>query len=401
MEDNNNANDTKPRKKKRIDTESDYFTISSYVVLVILISLFLYRIIIHWESTSEMLKFVGTIVAPYFIGFLLAYLLNPMVNMMYDTVFTKIIKIKKHGVKWAVSIAVSYIFVFGTVTLSISFIIPQLIKSITDLLTQLPDIANRFVSWLDEYVYKNHNVSIDRDTVTKFTNDYLPNLQKAITSNISNLIPAVYGVGVSFVKFLINTFIALIVSIYLIIDKRRIKSYLAKLTYALFSKEHSESFFTIIRDCNSICKSFFIGKTIDSLIIGTLCLIIMSIVRLPYAVLISVIVAITNMIPYFGPYIGAIPCIIILLIDKPSYGIAFGIIILALQTFDGWILGPKILGNSTGLRPIVILFAISVGGAVAGPLGMFLGVPAFGILSYLMDKFIAYRLNKKNIVIKQ
>ncbi len=396
-----NKPDTKPKRKKRIDTESDYFTISSYVIMVVLISLFAYRIIIHWESTSKMLASVGSIIAPYFIGFLLAYLLNPMVNMLYDSVFTRFFKIKKHTVKWALSIAVSYIVVLGVVVLCISFIIPQLIKSITDLVTQLPELTNRFFAWLDEYVYKNKNVAINEETVTRITNDYLPNLQKTITDNLSNVLPAVYGVGVSFVRFLINTFIALIVSVYLIIDKRRIKSYLAKLTYALCTKEHSESFFTIIRDCNAICKSFFIGKTIDSLIIGTLCLIIMSIVGLPYAVLISVIVAITNMIPYFGPYIGAIPGIIILLIDKPSHGIAFGIIILALQTFDGWILGPKILGNSTGLRPIVILFAISVGGAIAGPLGMFLGVPAFGIISYLLDKFIAYRLKKKEISLKQ
>ena len=185
------------------------------------------------------------------------------------------------------------------------------------------------------------------------------------------------------------------VSIYLIIDKRRIKDYLCRFTYAIMSKEHSESLFTIVKDCNQICKSFFIGKTIDSLIIGTLCLIIMSIVGLPYAVLISVIVGITNMIPYFGPYIGAVPGIIILFIDKPSEGIAFGIIILILQAFDGWILGPKILGNSTGLRPIIILFAISCGGAIGGPPGMFLGVPAFGIISYLLDKFVEYKLAKK------
>ena len=399
MEDKNT--DTKPKRRKRIDTDSDYFTISNYVIMVVLITLVLYRIIIHWESTTKLLASIGTIIAPYFIGFLLAYLINPMVNMLYDSVFTKFLKIKKHGVKWALSITTSYVVVLGIIVLCISFIIPQMIKSVTDLVYQLPDLVDRVFDWLDKYVYKNKNVAIDEKTVTKITNDYLPNFQKTITDNLSNLLPAVYGVGVSFVKFLVNTFIALIVSIYLIIDKRRIKGYLSKVTYALFTKEHSESFFTIIRDCNVICKSFFIGKTIDSLIIGTLCLIIMSIVGLPYAVLISVIVAITNMIPYFGPYIGAVPGIIILLIDKPSHGIAFGIIIVALQAFDGWILGPKILGNSTGLRPIVILFAISVGGAIGGPLGMFLGVPAFGILSYLIDKFVAYRLEKKELNLKQ
>ena len=120
-----NKPDTKPKRKKRIDTESDYFTISSYVIMVVLISLFAYRIIIHWESTSKMLASLGSIIAPYFIGFLLAYLLNPMVNMLYDSVFTGFFKIKKHTVKWALSIAVSYIVVLGVVVLCISFIIPN------------------------------------------------------------------------------------------------------------------------------------------------------------------------------------------------------------------------------------------------------------------------------------
>ena len=113
--------------------------------------------------------------------------------------------------------------------------------------------------------------------------------------------------------------------------------------------------------------------------------------------LISVIVGITNMIPYFGPYIGAIPGVLILFIDRPANGIIFLIIIICLQSFDGMILGPKILGNSTGLRPIVILFAISCGGAIAGPLGMFIGVPIFGMLSYLIDKYINHRLKQKNL----
>ncbi|MCR4717928.1 MAG: AI-2E family transporter [Lachnospiraceae bacterium] len=399
---NNNINDSvnsntpdNPRRKKRIDTESKYFTISYYVVFVVLISIVAYRFIIHWESTLKTLSRIAQVCMPYFIGFLLAYLLNPMVNFLYDRLFKGVFKIKKSKVNWALSITTSYVIVLGVVVVCISFIIPQLINSISDLIGQLPDIVNRVADWLNEIVKDNEHIA--QNSVNEFTDENLPNLQEKLTEQLADLIPAVYGVGVSFVKFIINLFIALMVSIYLIIDKRRIKKYLAKFTYAIMSKEHAESFFVIVGDCNKICKNFFIGKTIDSLIIGTLCLIAMSIIGLPYAVLISVIVGITNMIPYFGPYIGAIPGVIILLIDKPSHGIAFLILIIILQAFDGCILGPKILGNSTGLRPIVILFAISCGGALAGPLGMFLGVPAFGIISYLIDKYVSYKLKKKNM----
>jgi predicted PurR-regulated permease PerM len=218
-----------------------------------------------------------------------------------------------------------------------------------------------------------------------------------VLEQLQKIVPILYGAGLSIIKFCVNLFIALIVSIYLISDKNMIRDYAKKLTYALFSKEHALSLFAIMKDCNSICKSFFIGKTIDSLIIGCLCFILMSIFHLPYAMLISVIVGITNMIPYFGPYIGGIPGVLICFIEKPSYGIVFLVIVILLQSFDGMILGPKILGDSTGLRPIVILFSISCGGAVAGVLGMFLGVPIFGIISYLMEKYINYRLHRKNL----
>ena len=172
-----------------------------------------------------------------------------------------------------------------------------------------------------------------------------------------------------------------------------------RIMYAIFTQEKTTAIFTTAKKCNQIFGGFIVGKFIDSLIIGFLCAIILLIFRMPFALLISIIVGITNMIPYFGPIIGAVPGFFILLISSPGHLIAYLIIILALQQFDGNILGPMILGDSTCVRPLWIIFAITVGGSVAGPIGMFLGVPTIAVISFLANNWVNRKLEKKGIVI--
>ena len=343
----------------------------------------------------KLIKGVVHVVSPYFLGFLLAYLVNPLVNFLYARIFRDLFKIKAPKLKAGLSIFSAYLIVLGGLILCVSYIVPQLVQSITDLIGRVPDFYNQTTLWLTHYIEKNP--SIDSNAMNDFMNNYLPKFQDYLVKQLQNIIPMLYGAGMSVLRFFINFFIAVIVSIYMICDKKLIRNYFKRLSYALLSKEHANGFLLTLKDCNKICKSFFIGKTIDSLIIGALCFVLMSITKLPYAMLISVVVGITNMIPYFGPYIGAVPGLIILFMDKPSHGLIFLLLIIGLQSFDGMILGPKILGDSTGLRPLIILFAISCGGAAAGPLGMFLGVPFFGILSYLLEHFINHQLSVKQV----
>ena len=194
-----------------------------------------------------------------------------------------------------------------------------------------------------------------------------------------------------------NLVIALVTSVYMTVDKKIIVMFLKKIVLAVFSEKISYSILRKCKDCHKIFSSFIIGKSIDSLIIGILCFILMTILRLPYAVLISVIVGITNMIPYFG----AVPGTFILFIVSPMKSLIFVIMVFLLQQFDGFILGPKILGDSTGVRPLLILFSITVGGAYFGPLGMFLGVPFFACVQYLIENWVDYRLYRKKISISE
>ena len=152
-----------------------------------------------------------------------------------------------------------------------------------------------------------------------------------------------------------------------------------------------------IRECNHIFNGFLFGKMIDSLIIGILCFIIMNVLHLPYSLLMSLIVGITNMIPYFGPIIGAIPGVLMYLFIDPKLSLIFAIMILVLQQFDGLYLGPKILGDQTGIKPLWVIFGITVGGAYFGVIGMFLGVPTVAVITYLSNLFLNKKLKKKNI----
>jgi predicted PurR-regulated permease PerM len=190
------------------------------------------------------------------------------------------------------------------------------------------------------------------------------------------------------VSWIVNIALAFVISCYLLWDKNGILSGLKRLVSVFFNERHSKIIFRTTKECNRIFSKYIIGKALDSLIIGILCFICMSILKLPYALLISVFVGITNMIPYFGPFIGAIPGVLLLLIVSPKMCIIFAILIFLLQQFDGSILGPKIIGNSTGLAPIGVIFGILAGGYVAGVVGMFIGVPVVAVLIYIINKLI-------------
>lgn len=381
--------------QNKFEKNRQYFTISLYALFVIAAGIIIFRIVNHWDATVLAVKHFITIISPFLIGFLIAYMVNPLVNMFYTKLFTKTLKMKRIGLKKALSIILSYVIVLGFILICLIYIIPQMIASLTDLVSQIPTIANDTINYVTDYV--NKNPDIDNQTVTDALNKAIPQFYDSISNILSNIIPWLYSISVSFIKWLLNIVIAIVVSFYTTSDKMLLRTSIKKIIYAFFTKERADYFVTTLKECHEICKSYIIGKAIDSLIIGLICFILMSIFQLDYALLISVIVGITNMIPYFGPFIGAVPGVLILGIVEPIKGVIFAVLILAIQQFDGLYLGPKILGESTGVRPLGILFAITVGGAFFGVIGMFLGVPVLAVCTYLGNQFIDAKLKKKNL----
>ena len=229
----------------------------------------------------------------------------------------------------------------------------------------------------------------------------LGSILSSLTANLEGIagtvLPKLYQTVASVASGSLNTLVGLIVSIYLIADRHSVAYSGKRVLYAFLKKERANQILDLAQETLAIFRRFFVGKALDSLIIGILCYILMNIFGLPYAELISVIVGVTNVIPFFGPFIGAIPSILIILMSSPMEAFIFAILILALQQLDGNVIGPAILGNSLGLKPIWIVFSVTVGGGLFGLVGMIAGVPTFTVIYTLFKRWIDRRLQKKNL----
>lgn len=384
--------------KNKFESNKKYFTISVYTICTVLICAIGIRAVFNWSGTSAFLSQLFSKLSPFLIGAFMAYVLNPLVKSIEEKLLHKKLRLRSKKLRGFLSILLTYLIVLGLVILFFLFIIPQLASSIYDLILALPSVDDlrRALLALEEYF-----PAVDWNLIEKPINDALPNVVSKVTSALTNLIPLVYSASVSVVQWLINLIISIIVSCYILSDRKLLARNARKLLYVIVPQAKISALMDTLGECNHIFGGFIIGKMIDSLIIGTITLIVLSILHFPFSVLISVIVGVTNMIPYFGPFIGAIPGFLIILIINPRQALLFLLIILIIQQFDGLYLGPKILGDSTGLRPLWIIFAITAGGWAAGPAGMFLGVPCVAVIAYLINRFLDRKLAQKNIVVPE
>ena len=382
--------------KNRFESNQRYFTICIYTVFVILAACVIFRVIFHWDSTVVLIKNFLSSMSSFIIGILIAFIVSPLVNYIHDKLLTEILQMDNKKVKKVLSILFAYIIVLGFIAVCLVYIIPQLIASLSELSANIPVMYTTFSTWLRELSYEMD--FINNNTVNRIINNMTPKIMEFSTALASRLIPLLYSTSVAVIRWLIMIIIAVVLSVYLLSDKKIIFGTVKKILYAFLDEKTAKRVIEISKNCNAIFTGYIIAKAIDSLIIGLLCFFIMNVLQLPYTVLISVIVGVTNMIPYFGPYIGAVPGIFILTVLKLKYGIIFAVMILILQQFDGLILGPRLLGDSTGVRPILILFAITFGGAYMGVAGMFLGVPVVAVIQYLFTLLLDRKLKEKQVM---
>lgn len=383
---------------QRFIKNSRYFTICIYGIIMILASAIIFKAIIDIEKTKSWIGQIARILSPFLLGTLIAYVLNPMVHMFYrglgklaDRANIRL----NHAVHTVLSILFTYVIVLGFIIVVLLYILPEIMNNILDFVNFIPDAYSSLMSMLADL--QKQFPELDITAITKPFTDAIPDLMTTLKEFAANMVPAIYSVSMGIANWVINVLITIIVSIYILYDKKRLMRASWKIIYAFLPNKYIPSCHEILSECNRLFSNFVVGKFIDSAIIGVLCFILMTILRLPYTLFISVIVGVTNMIPYFGPFIGAIPGILIMLFVRPIKAVIFAFMILALQQFDGLILGPKILGDSTGMKPLWIIFAITIGGSMFGVIGMFLGVPVVAIISYLLDRYLEYRLKKKNI----
>ena len=378
----------------KIDFNKKYNTIAIYTLLVIAAGTCIIMAIVKIDSVSAFFSKVISILQPFLWGFAIAYLLNPLMGSI-ERFFDWISRRRMHPrPRRYLSILFSYLISAAALFIFFRIVIPQIGLSLSALAKQIPgwleNLRVMALNLIAEYDLEN----LPASTINKIIAT-AEGMVEELTNKLPSIVPHLLQMTMSLTAGVINVLVGIIISIYLLMEKEKFFAHTKKLLSALFSTQSVEKTLNITHKSHSIFSGFISGKLLDSLIIGLLCLLFMTLFNWPYAMLISVIVGVTNIIPYFGPFFGAIPSILILLIADPLTALWFAIFILLLQQLDGNVIGPKILGDSTGLSPFWVIFSITVFGSLMGVLGMFIGVPLFAVIYSLVAEFANYRLKMR------
>ncbi|WP_294404594.1 AI-2E family transporter [uncultured Clostridium sp.] len=380
----------------KIDWNTKYTTIATYCFIVACAVIAFYLGISQMGVVLSKISGAIGILQPFIIGFAIAYILNFILRFFERTIFefefVKKMELKRNS-KRAISIMITYLTSFIVVYLFVKFVLPQLVDSIVGLINDIPMYINKTTKFIDDMLLKLNIENQYLDLINENFNRFIEYVIKFVT----NLLPVLGTLLTSVASKIWNIVLGVIVSIYLLSDKERFCALSKKVTYAMMPKKAAEKTIEIAHRSNSTFGKFLIGKLLDSAIIGILTFFILTVSKMPYVILISVIVGITNIIPFFGPFIGAIPSFIIILFVSPIKALWFLVIILVIQQIDGNIIGPKILGDSIGISAFWILFAILVAGKFLGLVGMIIGVPLFAVVYSLIKEMIEAKLKKKGM----
>lgn len=373
------------------------------LLLVVIVCLLIYFALLRLEKISNVIHLVLGILKPIIYGFAIAYLLNPIVKKVDEHLIPYINKHFPNSKKAAqisrgTGIFAAVILLISIITALCNMMLPELYKSIWNMVSTVPSQLNTAVDQITKMMSKDTTTGQLFTNVLMQATDFIQNWMKTDLLEQVNVVMSNLTVGViNIVKELFNGIIGIIISVYVLWGKEVFSQQSKKIVYAIFKPNSANMILHLTIKSNEIFGGFIIGKIIDSVIIGILCFIGLSILKMPYTLLVSVIVGVTNVIPFFGPYIGAIPSAILITLSNPIKGLYFLIFILILQQIDGNIIGPKIIGNSTGLSAFGVVFSILLGGGLFGIPGMILGVPTFAVLSYIVTMLINHNLEKKNL----
>ena len=327
------------------------------------------------------------ILSPFAGGIVIAYILDPMVKFFYARLFKE-----KKGTR-GFAILLAYAVAILLLMLLAWLVVPQIVNSIGMLFTNFPSYIQGVQEML---LYVQSEYGIDLQQATKMLDDseaMVKEIYAMATDAMPQIVASIGSVASNFVAI----FTSIAASIYMLADKDHLLHQLRTLAHAFLPEKVASNTLRICHYANVNFTGFFVGKIIDSAIIGVITFVAMTILRLDFAVLISVFIGITNIIPVFGPFIGAIPSVFILLLIDPLQAVIFCVLILIIQQLDGNFIGPKILGSSIGISALWILFSIVVGGDLFGIVGMVVGVPVFATLYGLAQEFVHYALDKRGI----
>ncbi|MCR4695240.1 MAG: AI-2E family transporter [Pseudobutyrivibrio sp.] len=393
-----------PEEKDKQQDKMFRRRIHGYIYAGVVIVTF-YFFLRNFSAVSRTVDYVTTVIQPIFIGFIMAFLTNPIMDFLEKRLikpFNLIIKNQDSAKKInrTVSSIFALVILAGAIIFLVATVVPNLIDTIVYLANNIDEQISAVLDWCNVITKgryeealmnaKDSNIGALLEKGLDFVNQYVNMDQSEIMSTLTT---SVISVG----RFLVNIVIGIFVAIYVLISKETFKGQAKKIICGIFEPKYSNIILEISRKSGEIFYGFIIGKIVDSIIIGIICYIACLIMNMPYPILVSVIVGITNIIPVFGPYIGAIPTVIIIFLTEPMQGIYFLIFIIILQQVDGNLIGPKILGDSTGISSFWVVFAVVVGGGFFGIGGMIIAVPLVAIIYYMAGRISRFLLRRRNL----
>ena len=378
-----------------------YFKWGLTALCVIFISILLVVIFTNLPGFFAMIRALMGILSPLIIGVVIAFLLNPLANFVDSRLHPVLLRCKmkpEKAEKLSRTASLLFALVMGALIVYafFSMLLPQLYESVIGIASNAQSYYESIERWVTNILDDNPEILsyVERALDTGFefiknwlTTSFLSDVQKVVTTLTTSVVALVSGV--------INLLVGFVASIYILWSKKTFLAQIKKMIVALFKPATADHLFEIGRYSNRIFNGFVIGKIIDSAIIGVICYIGMAILKLPYPALVSTIIGVTNIIPFFGPFIGAVPCALLILLVNPLQAFYFIIFIIVLQQIDGNVIGPKILGNTVGISGFWVLASITVATGLFGFAGMILGVPVFAIIYMIISDAINAALRKK------
>lgn len=351
-----------------------------------------YFIVLRYQGLKTYLEIVSLALQPVMVGIVIAYVLCPV---------AKFLERQFRRGKWLsraarpLSVLFTLIFAFGILGLFCALILPQVVDSIRSLVVDLPGMLEVQLTRLESYLEEDSDAASTVMQMIASVETFLMTwIKENLFATVSNVAVSVLSIG----SAIVNLVVSIVVTVYLLLDRERYLGQCKKLFYAVSrNKRFNRVVMEVVHQADQIFSGFISGKLLDSLIVGIICFVCLTVLKMPYALLVSVIVGVTNIIPMFGPFIGAIPSAFLILLVSPSKCIIFLIFIIILQQLDGNVIGPRILGNSTGLSALYVTVAMLLFGKLMGFVGMIVGVPLFATLYYIVKRLAEYSLKRQGM----
>lgn len=373
-----------------------YFTIAIYALIVMLVVIGFIFFLINFDETMSFLSKVLDIISPIMYGALIAYILNPLTKFFEEKVFRSRKKFSESLSRTArrlLSVAMTFISFLILISLFVWMLLPQLTASIKDLGDKFPSYLQAVEDLAHSIASSGGAIATAIESLLTTVNEFIDNSYDLLKQYLPMLTTMIQSVAIGALDIILG----FVFAIYFLLAKEHLLAQIKKILRAIFKENTYQNILRIVSLTDNTFGKYFTGAILDSILVGIICFILMTILGMPYAPLISVIIAATNVIPFFGPFIGAIPSALILFVANPIYAVYFAIMVLVLQQIDGNIIAPRIHSASTGLDPVWVIVSITLMSGLFGFVGMFIGVPLFSVLYTLVKEQVEMRLAKKSL----